>query len=259
MFNLTGATLSGERDQLPAVLNLVVGNQSKEAAAMLAAGAVADARERELARAIVAMAAPPLSEQRVTELGKALEVLADGRDDLAAEAHYLRARLFQLHQSEPDWDRASAWYRMLAERQPENHWAQLGLVKLGLILLHAPGPDDATARISAAAALPPRIREAELRRDLHLQIAWAGLAWERPRAEVLRHLLAADEIGGLIGISGEDLVMQIAELSLREGQTAQARRYFERFLREFRTSPRNFNVRQRLAELELLEQGVRTP
>mgnify|MGYP007037353591 CR=1 FL=1 len=46
--------------------------------------------------------------------------------------------------------------------------------------------------------------------------------------------------------------MQIAELSLRAGQLAQSRKYFERYLREYAVNPRCFTVRHRLVELEKL-------
>jgi tetratricopeptide (TPR) repeat protein len=179
-----------------------------------------------------------------------LERLANGSDPRAPLAYYLRARLWQCHQLRPGYPRAMALYRELAQRYPRNHWAQLGLVKLGLIQLYALAePADPAVRLTQVGAVLDGITEPALRRDLELQIGWAGLFYERPLDEVLPHLIAADQVGGLLGITPEDLVLQIGELSARAGHREQARRYLERFLREFPTNIRCYNVRQRLAEI----------
>ena len=124
-------------------------------------------------------------------------------------------------------------------------------MKLGLVNLYAAsGPADPRARIAGVLALLERIEEPPLRRDLLLQIGWAGLFYELPYAEVLPHLIAAEGIGGMLGITPEDLVIQIGELSFRTGGLEQARHYFQRFLTEFPTNSRRFNVQSRLAEVE---------
>ena len=66
---------------------------------------------------------------------------------------------------------------------------------------------------------------------------------ERARAD----LLAADAIGGLSGLAEADVALQIAELSIRAGDDARARRYFERFLQANDADPRVYAVQQRLA------------
>lgn len=229
----------------------IVEHQWAEAQAALAGAGPTDSRERALAESTLALARSPLPVGRVRELDERLAGLAEGTDELAAQALYLRARLFQVHAQLPEPARAAACFRELAERFPRSHWAQLGLVKLGLLALYATSsPGDPAARLVEAEALLTRVREPWLRRDLHLQIAWAGIYYGRPPAEALPHLLAADGVGGLQGIVPEDLVLQIGELSLRSGDREQARRYFERFLREFPVSTRRYNVRQRLADLK---------
>ena len=52
-----------------------------------------------------------------------------------------------------------------------------------------------------------------------------------------------------MGIVPEDLVIQIAELSFRNGEISVARAYFERFLQEFPTSIKRYNVEQRLVDV----------
>jgi len=236
---------------LKAVWTYAAESQPTEARAALAKAGMVDPREQALAEMVLAFARPPVPEGELQAMERRLAELARGDDDLAARALYLQGRVHQVHSSPPRPERAAALYRELARRQPQSHWAQLGLVKLGLLQLYMlPEPAEAGARLAATAALLPRIAEPPLRRDLQLQIGWAALDWGRPLAEVLPHLIAAESAGGLLGMTAEDLVVQIGELSFRSGDYAQARRFFVRFLDEFPTNTRRFNVRQRLAEAE---------
>jgi hypothetical protein len=210
----------------------------------------AEPRERRLAQVVLAMSRPDLSQSDVPGIAARLHALSEGNDSIAPLALYLEARLYQIHSRPADYVRASRLYRELAQRWPGSHWAQLGLVKLGLAMLYAlPTPTQPAERLAGATALLPELVEPNLRRDLELQIGRAALAMRRPLAEVLPHLLAADRVGGLLGNVPADLVAQIGELSARDGRIGQARAYFERFLRDFPSDPRCYNVRQRLREI----------
>ena len=210
-----------------------------------------DARMKALAQAAIELARPPIREGDWNRIEPVLAQLAAGEDEVAARALYLRARMHQVHRVVPDHARAEALYRELDRRWPGSHWAQLGLVKLGLVKLYTlPEPADPRARIAGVLALLERIEEPPLRRDLLLQVGWAALFYDLPHAEVLPHLIAAEAIGGMLGITPEDLVIQIGELSFRNGELEQARHYFQRFLTEFPTNSRKFNVERRLDEVE---------
>lgn len=225
-------------------------SQPLEARTMLDDLPGVDARTRELAELALDMARPPLSEGDWNRIEPRLAKLAAGDDEVAARALYLQARMHQIQRTPPDYPRAEELYRELARRWPGSHWAQLGTVKLGLVKLYAlPEPADPAARIAAVAALLPAMAEPALRRDLELQIGWAGVHYRRPYDEILPHLIAADKIGGLLGITPEDLVIQIGELSFRAGHLAQAKHYFERFLTEFPTNTRRYNVQRRLDDV----------
>ncbi len=184
----------------------------------------------------------------VREAEAVLTELAQGSDELAAQAAYLRARIYQLHLSEPDFAKAAQLYTELAQRQPQSHWAQLGLVKLGLLKLYVlpDSTDPAADRLAPAEAVLARIQEPLLRRDLDLQIGQAGIVLHQPQARFLPHLIAADAVGGITGTAGEDLLVQIGVLSERGGDWARAREYFERYLAEYPTNVRAFTVRQKL-------------
>jgi tetratricopeptide (TPR) repeat protein len=207
-------------------------------------------RPAQLARAAAWMSLQPATDENMRTAEAVFTELAKGDDAVAAEAGYLRARLHQLHYAQPDYARAAELYRELAARQPHSHWAQLGLVKLAMLELYLlPGAAPAeTDRLAPAEAVLAQIEERLLQRDLHLQIGRAGMALQQPLPRLLPHLVAADRIGGISGTAREDLIVQIGVLSLRAGQAAQAREYFERYLREYPTNARAFSVKLQLAE-----------
>lgn len=255
LVGLSFVALAPAKDSSPVTMDTVwsyaASNQPLEAQAALDEVETVDERTQALAEAVLAMARPPLSESDWAKIEPELAQLAQGDDEIAAQALYLQARMHQVQKITPDYARAEALYAELARRWPASHWTQLGYVKLGLTKLFA-GDDalDPRTRIAAAEELLAKVTEPPLRRDLQLQIGWAALEYDLPLDEVLPHLIAADAVGGLMGITPEDLLIQIGELSFRAGHLAQARHYFERFFAEFPTSTRIYNVRQRMKELE---------
>jgi len=58
---------------------------------------------------------------------------------------------------------------------------------------------------------------------------------------------------GLGGLGGGGLGHQLGEVSLPAAWLADARGYFERFLRDFPTNNRRFNVEQKLVQIAELE------
>ncbi len=193
----------------------------------------------------------PSSDASVREAEAVLAELEHGTDEIAAQAGYLRARIYQLHLNEPDFAKAAQLYAQLAERLPESHWAQLGLVKLGLLKLYVlpDSTDPAADRLAPAEAILARIREPLLRRDLDLQIGQAGIVLHQPQARFLPHLIAAEQAGGITGNAREDLIVQIGVLSERGGDWARAREYFLRYLEEYPTNVRAFTIRKKLEEV----------
>ncbi len=209
-------------------------------------------RPEQLAWATAQLSVQPTTDANLQAAGKVLTGLAGGDDELAAEAAYLQARLYQLYYAQPDYAKAAELYRALAARRPESHWAQLGLVKLAMLKLYVV-PDSAapgTDRLAPAEALLAGIHEPLLQRDLHLQIGQAGIALKQPLARLLPHLVAADRIGGISGTAHEDLVVQLSVLSLRAGLPAQAKFYCERYLAEYPDNARAFTIRLKLKEAE---------
>ena len=245
-------------DEITAAWQLVADHLGRDAYVKLDRLAGPPTREQAFAQAVVAIDYQPVTQQRLQEAEAVFGQLARGDDEIAAAAAYLQARMYQIHYQQQDYAKAVELFRALAERQPRSHWAQLGLVKTGLLLLYAlPEPAKPADRIAAAEALLPRIGEKKLWRDLQLQLGRAGTFYEQPLDTVLPHLLAADRVGGLVGQVNADLLASIGELSLRAGHYAQARAYFERYLKEDTYNMRQMTVRRRLEDLAVLEAKAR--
>ena len=211
----------------------------------------ADSRAERLAWAAGRIGTQPSSDAAMREAEAVLAELEQGQDDVAAESAYVRARIYQLHLNEPDFPKAAKLYTELAGRQPHSHWAQLGLVKLGMLKLYLLPDSSGSAadRLAAAEALLPRIQEPLLRRDLDLQIGQAGIVLHQSLARFLPHLIAAERVGGITGTAGEDLIVQIGVLSERGGDWMRAREYFQRYLAQYPTNVRAFTIRRKLDEV----------
>jgi len=207
-------------------------------------------RVETLAEVVLALARPPISKGDWKDIEPVLANLSEEDDEIAARALYLQARMYQVHMPTPDYVRAEELYREIAQRWPGSHWAQLGYVKLGLVKLYALAePTDSEVRFAEVQVLLDQITEPTLHRDLQLQIGRAGMFHERPLDEVLPHLIAADAVPGMLGITPEELKIQIGELSFRAGHLEQSKLYFEEFLAEYPSNIRRFNVRQQLKKV----------
>ncbi|MBS0631700.1 MAG: hypothetical protein JSS11_07275 [Verrucomicrobia bacterium] len=242
---------------LPTAWNDIADSKAKLALVKLGRADTSD-RAVQLARATASLDDQPVSDGDLRRAEATFAQLAQGHDELAEQAAYLQARVWQIHLAQPDYARAAELYRALAERNPRSHWAQLGLVKLALVQLYAlPDPADPAARLAGAAALLSRVTEPTLQRDLQLQLGQAGIFYKQPLPSIIAHLVAADRIGGTPGAAGEDLILQIGELSLRAGDYATSRAYFERYLRDYEVNPRCFTVKEKLQQIAAHEAAAK--
>lgn len=224
--------------------------QNTAAQLALAATPASAGRERQLAEAVVKLGRQPVTQATLREAEGELAQLAQGNDELAAQAGYLQARVWSVHMQTPDYARAAELYRALAKRFPTNHWARLGLVKLGMLTLYTlPEPADPLMRLRTVETMMPAVAEPPLQRDLNLQLARAAVLFGRPETETLVYLKAVDRVGGLVGLVAEEVVLQLGELSLRVGRLDESKAYFERFLRDFPTNNRGYNVTLKLQEI----------
>jgi hypothetical protein len=218
----------------------------------LAASNGPEARSARLGEALSLLAQPSPVMDRVGRARVILTALAaEGADDIALAAQFYLARLAEFSAEPADPELAAAEFRRLIAGHPESAWAQAAIARLAILLLYTPaGPADPAARLAAAEQLLAFARGPQAIVDLHLVIADAVFHYRLPDRLALPRLLAAERTGALDSATRGDVLVQIAELSRLEGDAAQARAYYDRFLAEYPRDARQFAVRQQLAVLD---------
>ena len=251
---LCGAVAMAEPVPETTVWRKVASYLSKEAQIELAGlPAPADAaaqREHEFCTAVVWLDRQPLTEARIDEVEARLKALlaVENNDEIGRASRFLLGRIAQLYRATPDVGQAAEYFRGLIEQPGPGRWADAARVKLAVLVLYAlPGAGDGAARVAAVEAMLPGAKDPIVVRDLHRVAARAIMFYNLPPAPALRHLLAADEIGGLSGTLGADQLVQIGELAWDTGDVEMAKRYYERLRAEYPRDPRIYVMDQRNA------------
>jgi tetratricopeptide (TPR) repeat protein len=209
-------------------------------------------RQSQLGQAIALLNLQPKTEGNLDRADSLLRQVEEGKaDDLfGVMALYYRARIAQIHRSEPNLPEAKRLYEELIARDPKHPFAQIAVVKLAMIRINeAPAQTDRAAllheisKTGSGLTYPPAIR------DFHLALADAFGDWQLSDAESLDHLLAAFRSGALSGNILATTLVRIGEISRLQGQSSQAREFYSRLLEEFPRDSRSFTVRKRMGEL----------
>lgn len=248
---LTGSLMAGAEVE---VWRQVATYLSKEAQSQLselsAATGPAAQRERDFCMAVVQLDQQPLTEVRLDDVERRLQqlVATEDNDEIGRAARFLLGRIAQLYRASPDVARAAEYFQGLVEQAGPGRWGEAARIKLAVLRAYAlPETGDASARVTAVETLLPAARDPVIVRDLHRIAARAIMFYNLPPAAALRHLRAADEIGGLSGTLGADQLVQIGELAWDTGDEALARRYYERLRTEYPRDPRIYLMDQRTA------------
>ena len=209
----------------------------------------ASQRERDFCTAVVTLDQQPLSESRLDDVDERLKALLSAgiEDEINSASRYLLGRIAQLYRAEPDVPLAVSYYRDLIERPGPGHFADIARVKLAVLLLYAVHTEDAIERIAHAEKLILGTSDSIAIRDLHRIVARGIMFFNLPPEGALRHLLAADQIGGLVGTLGADQLVQIGELAWDTGDDKLANNYYELLRVEYPRDPRIFLMDQRNA------------
>ncbi len=212
-------------------------------------GDAASQRELDFCAAVVELDQQPLSEDRLDDVESRLKALlqANLHDEIDGASRYLLGRIAQLYRAEPDVGMAANYYRELIEQDTPGHWVDIARVKLAVLILYALPAANAQVRVEQAENLIGEAKDALAVRDLHRVIGRAVMFYNQPPQDALRNLLAADEIGGLVGTLGADQLVQIGELAWDTGDDELAKKYYERLRTEFPRDPRVFLMDQRQA------------
>lgn len=212
--------------------------------------AATERREHEFCAAVVWLDQQPLSETRLDEVERQLLLLvsAQPNDEVGRASRFLLGRIAQLYRTNPDVTRAAKYFHELVNEPGPGRWGDAARIKLAVLRAYAlPEVGDAAARVAAVEVLLPAASDRMVVRDLHRIAARAIMFYNLPPAGALRHLLAADEIGGLSGTLGADQLVQIGELAWDTGDEALARRYYDRLRAEYPRDARIYLMDQRTA------------
>ena len=192
-------------------------------------------RERDFCAALVTLDQQPLSESRLDDVETRLQTLLAlrGDDDIANASRYLLGRIAQIYRGTPQMDAAEKYYRAVLKRGDSDEWAKLARVKLAVLELYVLPEESRQVRIDAVLALIDNTDDPVTQRDLYRLIARAGMFFNFPPELALKHLLAADEFGGLEGTLGADQLVQIGELAIDQRQPELSAHYYERLREEY--------------------------
>lgn len=209
-------------------------------------------RQAELGRGVTLLALQPVSQTQIEQARSILSALtASQADEAALGAWFYLARIAQHHRAQAEPAEAARCYRRLLELAPDSAWAQSALGRLALLELYVPdGRGTLEQRFDRVSSLLVLARTPEARCDLHWLMAEAVAFHRLPAAQALPHLIAAEQTGRLDVVTRPDVLVQVAELSRRAGDTVAAREYYERFLRDYPRDNRDYLVRQRLEALD---------
>ncbi len=220
-----------------------------------------DSREARLGHAALLLLQQPKTDanldQAVAELEKLAGDAAGPGDEPAISARYLLGRIAHAHRTPADPALAASHYRRLIAEHPDHFLADQALVKLALIEIYEPGlpVDERLTRIDLFGERAERLTRPGSRRDLHLVLATACANLRLDDTRCLRHYLDADQAGVERPILRANVTVAIGELARRLGQDELARRYFERFLDEFKRDHRRALVEDKLHSLAVKSTG----
>lgn len=209
-------------------------------------------REARFGQAVALLARQPITPVQVETARGIFAGLAEtATDDVGLGARFYLARIAQHHAAQPDEVAAARLYRELIELRPDSVWAQTALSRLAILQIYALDPALAPAeRVARAERLIPVARGPAAQSELHWLVAEAMFHYRLPPLPALPHLLAAERLGRLDAVTHADVLVQIAELSLKAGNPAQARTYFQKLLDTYPRDQRGYMVKRKLAELD---------
>lgn len=208
--------------------------------------------ESRFARGIALLGVQPRTGRRVEEayglFGEVVESGAAGA--LVPWALYYRARVDQLHRTEPDYNNAARQYHELKRRFPGHIAAQMGFVKLCIMRLYVTGGDQPVDRVLADLEAEGGFLDIPVAiRGFHSTLADAYLFFDIDREKALEHLIRVRLQGSLtlIDLGGE--LARIGNLAYDLGRWEMAQRYYREFLEINPDASSAYLLRERLGEM----------
>jgi len=171
-------------------------------------------------------------------------------DAITPRAMYHHGRIQQIHLRVPDLGKASAIYREMISRWPEEMFTQMAIVKLATIQLYEPtSPEEKRRRYTELAALEDLLRFAPPRRDFHYVMGVACLSLELSKERALYHLIACEDAGITLPVIRINTYCRIGVTAKQLGRYELAAAYFRKFMEASPRDPRTQMIKDHIAEL----------
>ena len=186
-------------------------------------------------------------EKAYAVLGDLLE--EDSSDRFGIASRYFLGRIDQIHRVVPDEKAARRHFLDLIEHHVEHPYAQLAIVKLGILDVYDPENKNIASVIADTEAHTGLLVDRIAKRDFHILLAKAIERFELPKRKSLDHLLAAQVADPAIARLDPGFTLHVADLARELGEHGRAVRHYREFLRNFRQDSRRYQVEQTLASL----------
>lgn len=209
-------------------------------------------REARLGQALSLLQVQPKTDRNISEAASLLEEVraTDQNDNLGITARYYLGRLEHVHRTQPAPAAALPHYRELVRDHPQHPLAAQAAVKMGIIELYSPLPNEERNRlIRDYSALAQTFTDANGRRDLHLLIGEVILRFDLDKAAALDQFRAADAAGITRSTLQAEIWVKIGELARELEQYELARTYYQRFMELAVRDNRRRMIEERLAAL----------
>lgn len=186
------------------------------------------------------------------ELAQGLEA-----DAITPRAMYHNGRIQQIHQRVPDLGKASAIYREMIERWPEEMFTQIAIVKLATIQLYEPtSQEEKLRRYTELASFEDLFTFAAPLRDFHYVMGVACLSLELSKEKALHHLIACEKAGITLPVIRINTYCRIGMTAKQLGQFELAATYFRKFMTESPRDQRTQMIKDQIEELPLWAQAL---
>lgn len=205
--------------------------------------------EARFGEAVTLLLRQPKTEANVNRAAQIFSALvAEAADDsLRLRARYYLARIAQVHRTPADPVTARRLFRELIDAHPGHPVAELATVKLAIIELYEPLPDDVRrTRVAEFGKAAAGMRSVSARRDLNLLLADTAQRFGYEPALTLDFLLAADRDGIVRQAERGHTWVRIGQLAEEAGRSEVARDYYTKFLASYIRDARRRMVKERL-------------
>lgn len=214
--------------------------------------------EARLGEAVTLLLRQPKTDGNVNRAADLFAALVNESTDpsLAIRAKYHLARIAQTHRTPNDPETARRLFRELIAAHPGHSYAELATVKLAILELYEPGPDDVRrARFDDFAKAAAALESRSARRDLNFLLADASQRFGYDPARTLDFLLAADRAGVARQMERGNTWVRIGRIAQETGRVEIAREYYTKYLATFIRDNRRRMVMEHLAALPDREAG----